>query len=249
LKKWINFLKESELYSSYLNESCDKVFMITKEIFDEFMNHMILKRDTNCHKRPSTMHNYWSSLKSHYTKNGLIVPPELQLSVSNYFAGLRNIAGPSESGKLNFTFDAYQFICELSVSVFVNANDIYNHNFTTNSWNLTSRSKNVGVISFEYMKWDNDCMILYYRSSKTDQSGEFSHIGRHIYCNPYNPVVCPLFSLGILILSNINTNCKDLFGVRHRSRKRTKETHIEIVYREWLKNTLQKISEQDQISK
>ena len=92
-------------------------------------------------------------------------------------------------------------------------------------------------------------MIFYYRSTKTDQSGELSIIGRHLYCNPYNLVVCPLFSLGILILSNINTNFEDLFGVKHRSRNGTKETHFIIVYREWLKNTLQKISEQDQISK
>ena len=92
-------------------------------------------------------------------------------------------------------------------------------------------------------------MIFYYRSTKTDQSGELSLIGRHLYCNPYNPVVFPFFSLGILILSIINTNFEDLFGVKHRSRNRTKETHFIIVYREWLKNTLQKISEQDQISK
>ena len=130
----------------------------------QFMNNMILKRDTNCNKRPSTIHNYWSSLMIHYKKR-LIVLPELQLSASNYFAGLRNIA------EIKFTFDAYQFICKLSVSVFLHANDIHNHNFTTNSWILSGRSKNVGVIYFEYIKWDNDCMIFYYRSTKTDQPG------------------------------------------------------------------------------
>ena len=58
----------------------------------QFMINLILKRDINCNKRLSTTHNYSSSLMIHYTKNRPIVPLELQLSVSNYFAGLRNIA-------------------------------------------------------------------------------------------------------------------------------------------------------------
>ena len=60
-------------------------------------------------------------------------------------------------------------------------------------------------------------MIIYYDRTKTDQSGQFAHIPRHLYCNPLKPLTCPLFSFGVLILSVLVNNFENIFGCKHNN--------------------------------
>ena len=54
------------------------------------------------------------------------------------------------------------------------------------------------------MEWADDAIRIYFANSKTDQQGAQSKFPRHVYSNPIDWVICPIFALG-MYLCRFNT--------------------------------------------
>lgn len=63
-------------------------------------------------------------------------------------------------------------------------------------WNLMCHADSMETIMLEHIEWQDDSLVI--RQHRTDQAGETS-IDKHLYANPFDPVVCPVLSLAVLV--------------------------------------------------
>jgi len=106
-----------------------------------------------------------------------------------------------ESGKSPLTYSAYKFICEqLLKSADVNA--IFGHCFLTLEWSLMARADNVTKSHLQHIQWRDDCIVMFFAHSKTDQEGVNMSEPWHIYANPIDPAVCPVLAWAKYVLSH-----------------------------------------------
>ena len=68
--------------------------------------------------------------------------------------------------------------------------------FSLLQWNCMSRSRNIGDLAYHNFRTDNDYIKIRYDNTKADQSGD-NVKDKHVYANPFNPLVCPILALGI----------------------------------------------------
>ena len=59
-----------------------------------------------------------------------------------------------------------------------------------------ARSKNIGDLAYHNFRTGDDCLTIKYDKTKADQAGE-KVMDKHIYANPFNPLVCPILALGV----------------------------------------------------
>ncbi len=69
------------------------------------------------------------------------------------------------------------------------------------SWNLMSRSKNIGAIQLSHLSWSNDALSVMFCVMKTNHTGRNMH-PRHVYANPLMPHICPILALGVYLVTN-----------------------------------------------
>ena len=74
-----------------------------------------------------------------------------------------------------------------------------------------------------HLEWSDDCIVIYFAYTKSDQTGLKKDEPWHIFANPLNPSVCAVLALSRFILSNkeiLETeNCGHLFpGTNQYSR-------------------------------
>ena len=99
-------------------------------------------------------------------------------------------------GKDPLPFDFYTFLNRVMLKI--GTKDMtFARTFLVLSWNLMSRSANTVKIRFPHMEWRGDAMQIFFAPQKTDQFGERPRDGRHIYCNPFIPEICPVLALGL----------------------------------------------------
>jgi hypothetical protein len=48
-----------------------------------------------------------------------------------------------------------------------------------------------------HFNWDMDAFTIMFCATKSDKEGARTNANKHIYCNPYEPELCPLLSLAI----------------------------------------------------
>ena len=79
------------------------------------------------------------------------------------------------------------------------ADGLFAHCFLTLTWNLSCRSQNTSLIKFKDVIWSTcfDAFQVFFEHSKTDQLGDEAKYTHHIYANPFEPSVCPVFSLAL----------------------------------------------------
>ena len=49
---------------------------------------------------------------------------------------------------------------------------LFAHAFFMIKWNLMARADNVVNLGVEHVEWNSDCLVFYFVTTKTDQSGE-----------------------------------------------------------------------------
>ena len=76
---------------------------------------------------------------------------------------------------------------------------IWGHLFLAFTWNLIYRVNNTSQICLSHMEWTDDALHKYFANTKTDQKGTQSKYSRHIYANPIEWVVYPIFYLGVYL--------------------------------------------------
>jgi hypothetical protein len=69
------------------------------------------------------------------------------------------------------------------------------------TWNLMCRANNTSQICMSHLQWFNDAMRIFFANTKTDQQGNQAKYPRHIYANPGDWVVCPIFALAMYLTS------------------------------------------------
>jgi hypothetical protein len=85
-------------------------------------------------------------------------------------------------------------------------NGLFAHCFLLMMWNLGCRVNNTTIIKFCDISWANnfDCFQVLFAHSKTNQTGEEALYPRHIFGNPFEPLVCPILSLSMYFTSCFN---------------------------------------------
>jgi hypothetical protein len=76
---------------------------------------------------------------------------------------------------------------------------VFAHTYLLLTWNLACRSHNTSLIKMSDIAWNCsfDSFQVYFSHTKTDQTGEHSRYPRHIFSNPNNCRVCPVFALAL----------------------------------------------------
>jgi hypothetical protein len=54
-------------------------------------------------------------------------------------------------------------------------------------------SSNTGRLHLDHLQWQDDCLIVYFAHQKNDHQGKWAAFGWHLFCNPFNKYVCPVF--------------------------------------------------------
>ena len=152
-------------------------------------------------------------------------PEEFRLQLGNLFKGFfrqlprqgrnRSTVTPSgqpsssilsvKEGKDAMSVELYNRICEWFLTWGTLAG-VFSHCFLVLSWNLACRSNNTAYIHLADISWATlfDTFDIYFAHMKTDQTGTDSKYPRHLYANPTNPLVCPVFALGLYFSTSFN---------------------------------------------
>jgi hypothetical protein len=66
-------------------------------------------------------------------------------------------------------------------------------------WNLIARSDSVAGLMYHHYAWCEDSMVITFPKHKGDQEGQ-SASPKHVYANPFDPVICPILAHGVYLL-------------------------------------------------
>ena len=73
--------------------------------------------------------------------------------------------------------------------------------FIVLSWNLTCRANNTSRICLNHISWSNNALVIHFAQQKGDQLGLTTQFPRHLYANPTNHLACPIFALGLYLMT------------------------------------------------
>ena len=95
----------------------------------------------------------------------------------------------------------------------IEENEILIWVFSLLQWNCMARSKNIGDLAYHQFQIGDDYIKIRYDKTKSDQAGEKVH-DKHLYANPFDPLVCPFLALGIWISLEVDRliSVTSLFG-------------------------------------
>lgn len=156
----------------------------------------------------STFGNYLSAITYLYTQNGVVEASKL---INGRFKGVR--AGlkrkraaqrdqgllPAMEGKAPLSFTGYSLIADYAFHE-SGRQQSFCWVYALLCWNLISRSNDVGKLKLQQVSWSEDAMVVIFPRTKGDQEGD-NAFPRHVYANPYNPMVCPILAMAVHIFS------------------------------------------------
>jgi hypothetical protein len=61
---------------------------------------------------------------------------------------------------------------------------------------------NTDCLRLGHLQWQDDSLVVYFAHQKNDQQGKRTAFRRHLFCNPFNKYVCPVFALSLWLASN-----------------------------------------------
>ena len=128
------------------------------------------------------------------------------MKLATLFKGLkRKIAvelqqgnGRIQTGKTPMSYSLYVRLNEMMLKEDT-TESVLGRAFMTMTWNLVCRALNTSSIHLHHMEWREDSLRVYFAHMKNNQTGERKRDPRHIYSNPYVPVVCPILALSIYL--------------------------------------------------
>jgi hypothetical protein len=103
-------------------------------------------------------------------------------------------------GKDAMSVDLYYALCRWFLEKGT-LEGIWCHCFLVLTWNLMCRVNNTTRICLNHVAWYQDCLRIHFRQQKGDQLGLTARYPRHLYANPGNCLVSPLFALGLYFAS------------------------------------------------
>jgi len=158
----------------------------------------------------STVQGYISSLKYYYKEKSVKVSDEFREYCDLFIEGYkRKVALKKEQGlmknfegKVPVSHLLYIQLAELGLKACDNRSPFASlvHAFMVLCWNLFARSCSVADLRTHHFTWENDCMVIDMSRHKADQTGE-NITPKHVYANPYNPLICPILALALHVFS------------------------------------------------
>lgn len=104
----------------------------------------------------------------------------------------------TETGKKPMSYQLYTKCCEWFLNEGTLAG-IFGYCFLVLTWNLMCRVNNTTRILFEHISWEWDHLEVLFAQQKGDTQGLTSKYPRRLFCNPSNPIVCPIFALALYL--------------------------------------------------
>jgi hypothetical protein len=250
IKKILNYCK---LHDSYRANDIQLNLPVSKELIQAFLGSIIkFKKDGVTPNTIHTANGYINALKFEYVSKNLKMDKALSDCLEEFIKGYkRETAKQKEdhpekllSGKKPFTFDTYRKIASFTL------NDIcseekqmtFTHSYVIFCWNLMARSATASTLNYCNMTWENDSLAVSYSRVKNDQEGstEIAKHTRHIFANPWDPIICPTLALAIrLVCCTLPDNMSmfDILSDEDGSRK----------FSDWLKRSLGHLTEVEQM--
>ena len=110
-----------------------------------------------------------------------------------------NFLTPKE-GRSAMSVKLYRALCDLFLKFGTN-DGVFAYCYLVLTWNLACRCNNTSRIKFINLNWSQsfDSFSTMFATTKTDQLGDASRYPRHIYANPFSPLVCPVVAIGIYL--------------------------------------------------
>ena len=159
----------------------------------------------------STLTKFSSALKKLHEERDIPFPSSLAKRMKNYFRsikkriqqekhkGLRDLL----DGKSKLSWSAYRMLCNTLLNVPSRHQPETVHLFFILAWNLIARSDTVSGIMLSHISWVNDCLVITVCKHKGDTAGDSKHnMGKHVYANPGDPVVCPILWLAVYLCTH-----------------------------------------------
>ena len=108
-------------------------------------------------------------------------------------------------GKRHLQYNGYSLLCDKFMKLMPGRGDSWSMvtfcwSFFVLMWNLMSRSDSIDTIMLQHISWEGDALIIEEQGHKGDQTGADKY-GKHVYANPYEPNLCPILALAILLFS------------------------------------------------
>jgi hypothetical protein len=63
-------------------------------------------------------------------------------------------------------------------------------------------SSNTCRLHLDHLQWQDDSLVIYFSHQKNDQQGKWAVFRWHLFCNPFNKYVCPVFAISLWLVSN-----------------------------------------------
>ena len=111
-----------------------------------------------------------------------------------------------QEGKRPFTFAGFVFLASVFMVLtpqgrkYSFMESTFAWCFQVLMWNLLARSSNTIGIMLPHIFWREDCLVVHIKTTKSDKSGASYGKEKHVYANPLMPMICPMLSMGVMLL-------------------------------------------------
>jgi hypothetical protein len=116
---------------------------------------------------------------------------------------------------------------------------------------LIQRINNIGQLTFTTMRWKNDALCVTIPRHKGDTKGE-RMMERHIHANPYDPLSCFIFWLGVRLLSHTSVGKShyvfgDELAADIKSTGKKKTSHTDEAFALWMRTATKDLTVEEKI--
>ena len=182
-------------------------------------NHMVIWPH---HEVPGTMKHlavksisgFFAAAKDTYSFHGKAFPETVSVFFSNFIRGYslfiaaqkdKNLH-PDRTNSIGFSVSVYERICRKGSEYIQDWRgscfSAWHHVwlFWLFLYNLLGRATQVSKVLYDWIWWQDDCMVVKVPTQKCDRNGKLSYWKR-VYANPLKPWMCPVLALAIHVFS------------------------------------------------
>ena len=174
------------------------------------------------HEVPGTMKHlavksvsgFFAAAKDSYGFHGKEFPEAVSVYFSNFIRGYtlfiaaqkdKNLH-PDRTNSIGFSVSVYERICRKASEYILNSrgscvsawNQVWL--FWLFLYNLLGRATQVSKITYDWIWWQDDSMVIKVPTQKGDKNGLLSYWKR-VYANPLKPWLCPVLALAVHVFS------------------------------------------------
>ena len=109
-----------------------------------------------------------------------------------------------KEGKDAMSVELYTKLCGWFLN-WATLDGVFCYSFLVFSWNLACRSNNTGEVYLTDTNWVTYFYTfdIFFAHTKTDQTSNDAKYPRHLFANPTNPLICPVFALSLYFFAVI----------------------------------------------